>query len=153
MFFLTKINCCLLSYLLDSCFFSFFSPPQVEDSQGLPLSIEKNDSHCPPSKLGLKRQTAAAHLRGQYQASVRQKKANQAKQKHAEQREDANNAAFSGMQPSLQTTLHPQKAYTRTLPQPYTSPQYYSSSDSHFPLSSTFDVFKVCCNIHVGVYI
>ncbi|XP_024151881.1 LIM domain only protein 7 isoform X3 [Oryzias melastigma] len=114
----------------------------VEDSQGLPLSIEKNDSHCPPSKLGLKRQTAAAHLRGQYQASVRQKKANQAKQKHAEQREDANNAAFSGMQPSLQTTLHPQKAYTRTLPQPYTSPQYYSSSDSHFPLSSTFDVFK-----------
>ncbi|RVE74432.1 hypothetical protein OJAV_G00021780 [Oryzias javanicus] len=113
----------------------------LEDSRGLPLSTEKNDSHCPPSKLGLKRQTAAAHLRGQYQASVRQKKANQAKQKHAEQREDANNA-FSSMQPSLQTTLHSQKAYTRTLPQPYTSPQYYSSSNSHFPLSPTLDGFK-----------
>uniref|UniRef100_A0A3P9I0J2 LIM domain 7b n=1 Tax=Oryzias latipes TaxID=8090 RepID=A0A3P9I0J2_ORYLA len=113
----------------------------VEDSQDLPLSAEKNDSHCPPSKLGLKRQTAAAHLRGQYQASIRQKKAIQAKQKHAEQRGDANNAAFSS-QPSLQTTFHPQKAYTQTLPQPYTSLQYYSSSGSHFPLSGTFDASK-----------
>uniref|UniRef100_A0A3P9L2H6 LIM domain 7b n=1 Tax=Oryzias latipes TaxID=8090 RepID=A0A3P9L2H6_ORYLA len=113
----------------------------VEDSQDLPLSAKKNDSHCPPSKLGLKRQTAAAHLRGQYQASIRQKKASQAKQKHAEQRGDANNAAFSS-QPSLQTTFHPQKAYTQTLPQPYTSLQYYSSSGSHFPLSGTFDASK-----------
>ncbi|XP_023809169.1 LIM domain only protein 7 isoform X4 [Oryzias latipes] len=113
----------------------------VEDSQDLPLSAEKNDSHCPPSKLGLKRQTAAAHLRGQYQASIRQKKASQAKQKLAEQRGDANNAAFSS-QPSLQTTFHPQKAYTQTLPQPYTSLQYCSSSGSHFPLSGTFAASK-----------
>lgn len=121
---------------------------QVEDSQDLPLSAEKNDSHCPPSKLGLKRQTAAAHLRGQYQASIRQKKASQAKQKLAEQRGDANNAAFSS-QPSLQTTFHPQKAYTQTLPQPYTSLQYCSSSGSHFPLSGTFAASKVCCNIYI----
>ncbi|KAM6943577.1 LIM domain only protein 7b [Xenentodon cancila] len=115
----------------------------VNDNQGLLLNSEREDSLSSSTKPYLKRQMAAAHLRGQYQASVRQKKANQAKLKGTEQTEEANDASFSS-QTSLQTTGYPQQLSTQSqiLPQPYTKLQSYNRSLS-LPSMESPDISKV----------
>ncbi|XP_061597689.1 LIM domain only protein 7b isoform X2 [Cololabis saira] len=111
----------------------------VDDNQGFLLNSEKGDSFS-STKPPLKRQMAAAHLRGQYQASVKQKKAFQAKLKGTE---EGNNASLSSQTP-LQTTGYPQQPSTpsQILPQPYTKLQSHNRSLS---LSSTAspDISKV----------
>ncbi|MEQ2232189.1 hypothetical protein ILYODFUR_008625 [Ilyodon furcidens] len=52
-------------------------PRQYSADGGHTLMLNTEDSQSLSTKPYLKRQNAAAHLRGQYQASVRQKKANQ----------------------------------------------------------------------------
>ncbi|KAM8762469.1 LIM domain only protein 7-like isoform 6-T10 [Acanthopagrus schlegelii] len=96
----------------------------VDDNQGLLLKSEKETSLSPPPiEPLLKRQTATAHLRGQYQASIKQKKANQVKQNGAEQAEEVKGATFSS-QTSLQTNGHHlPSTQTQLLPQPYSAPQ------------------------------
>ncbi|XP_037835900.1 LIM domain only protein 7 isoform X2 [Kryptolebias marmoratus] len=87
----------------------------VDDNQGLLLNAEKEDSLSASSKSSIKRQTAAANLRDQYQASVRQKKANQARQNGSEQRQEVRRF-------SLQSS-------SQILPQPYPNlPSYHNKS-------------------------
>ncbi|XP_015239527.1 PREDICTED: LIM domain only protein 7-like isoform X4 [Cyprinodon variegatus] len=67
--------------------------PKQHNVDSLSLIVNTGDSHS-STKPALKRQTAAAHLRGQYQASVRQKKANQVRQNAAGQRKEVNDQTF-----------------------------------------------------------
>ncbi|XP_007553989.1 LIM domain only protein 7-like isoform X1 [Poecilia formosa] len=67
------------------------------DSQSLTSNTE--DSHSSFNRPSLKRQTAAAHLRGQYQASIRQKKANQGRQTATAQKEEVNSRPSNHIQP------------------------------------------------------
>nr|XP_054587807.1 uncharacterized protein LOC107381152 isoform X1 [Nothobranchius furzeri]XP_054587808.1 uncharacterized protein LOC107381152 isoform X1 [Nothobranchius furzeri] len=90
------------------------------DDQDLLLKSEKENSPSSP-QVSLKRQTAAANLRGQYQASIRQKKANQARQNGSKQRE-VSTVGFSE-QMSLQTSSLPCQSSTQKLSQPSTNLQ------------------------------
>ncbi|XP_041848379.1 LIM domain only protein 7-like isoform X2 [Melanotaenia boesemani] len=116
----------------------------VDDGQGVLLNDEREDSLSTPTKPSLKRQTAAAHLRAQYQASVRQKKVNQAKQNGTEQREEGNKASFSN-QNSLQDRSHPHQPSTQTeiQTQPYTNMQYSHNRSSSLPSNASTELLKV----------
>ncbi|XP_071345409.1 LIM domain only protein 7-like isoform X3 [Trachinotus anak] len=112
-----------------------FSLPRlcnVDDNQGLLLKSEKAEVHSPPTK-SLPR-TAANHLRGQYQASIRQKKANQARQNGTEEVEIGKGASVSSQKTS-QTNGYHHQPYTNTqlLPQPYSSLQSHHSKSSTPP--------------------
>ncbi|XP_040894523.1 LIM domain only protein 7-like isoform X2 [Toxotes jaculatrix] len=111
----------------------------VDDSQGLLLNSKKEECLSPPTKSLLKRQTATGHLRGQYQASIRQKKANQAQQHGTEQGEEGKGASLFS-QTSLQTNGYHHQPYTQTqfLPQPYSNLQSH-----HHNKSSTLSSSKV----------
>ncbi|XP_030271174.1 LIM domain only protein 7-like isoform X2 [Sparus aurata] len=116
----------------------------VDNNQGLLLKSEKETSlSSPPIEPLLKRQTASAHLRGQYQASIRQKKASQAKQDGAEQAEEVKGATFSS-QTSFQTNGHHQPStQTQLLPQPYSAPQARHIKGSILPSNGSTDHPKV----------
>ncbi|XP_035992039.1 LIM domain only protein 7b isoform X3 [Fundulus heteroclitus] len=73
----------------------------ADDCQSLMFNTQQ--SHPSSTKPSLKRQTAAAHLRGQYQASVRQKKANQARQNATGQKEEVNGRRSTQMHPQPYT--------------------------------------------------
>ncbi|KAM4744709.1 LIM domain only protein 7-like isoform 2-T2 [Anableps anableps] len=81
------------------------------DSQSLMLNTE--DSHSSCTRPSLKRQTAAAHLRGQYQASVRQKKVNQVRQTATGPKKEVNNQPFTHIQP--QPFIKPQSRHNTNL--------------------------------------
>lgn len=121
---------------------SFFFRFQVDDNQGLLFNSEREEFLSPPNKSLLKRQTATGHLRGQYQASVRQKKANMAKQNGTEQAEEGKGVSLSS-QTTFQTNGYHHQPYTQTqlLPQPY------STLLSHHSKSSTLQPSKVYCSI------
>lgn len=102
-------------------------PLQVDDNQGLLLNSEKEEV---VSTRSLPRTAAAAHLRGQYQASIRQKKANQAKMKGAEQTEEERGAGVSGQTNGYH---HQPGTNAQILPQPCSDLQ-----------SSTLPSTKVC---------
>lgn len=105
---------------------------QVEDKQGLQLQSEKEESLWPPFKSLLKRQTATAHLKAPHQASIRQKKAHQAKHNGTEQVEEAKSATLSS-QTSFQTSgLNLQTHHNKNLP---------------FPSNPSADHPKVCYSI------
>ena len=110
------------------------------------MKSEKETSLSPsPIEPLLKRQTATAHLRGQYQASVKQKKANQAKQNGAEQAEVVKGATFSS-QTSFQTNGHHlPSTQTQLLPQPYSAPQARHVKGSILPSDGSTDHPKVSC--------
>ncbi|XP_073321320.1 LIM domain only protein 7b isoform X4 [Pagrus major] len=116
----------------------------VDNNQGLLLKSEKEKSLSPPPiEPLLKRQTATAHLRGQYQASIRQKKANQAKQNGAEQAEEVKGATFSS-QTSFQTNgYHQPSTQTQLLLQPYSAPQARHIKGSSLPSNGSTDHPKV----------
>ncbi|KAG7222349.1 hypothetical protein INR49_016304 [Caranx melampygus] len=109
-----------------------FSLPRlynVDDNQGLLLNSEKEEA---VSTKSLPRTAAAANLRGQYQASIRQKKANQAKLKGAEQKEEGKGASVSS-----QTNGYHHQPYTNAqiLPQPYSNLQSHHNKSSTLPLT------------------
>lgn len=131
---------CIRSFLF------FFVHLQVDNNHGLLLKSEKETSlSSSPIEPLLKRQTASAHLRGQYQASIKQKKANQAKQDGAEQAEEVKGAPFSS-QTSFQTNGHHQPStQTQLLPQPYSAPQARHIKGSIIPSNGSTDHPKVSC--------
>uniref|UniRef100_A0A4W6CF75 PDZ domain-containing protein n=1 Tax=Lates calcarifer TaxID=8187 RepID=A0A4W6CF75_LATCA len=105
----------------------------VDDNQGLLLNTQKEEFPSSPTESFLKRQTATGHLRGQYQASVKQKKANQAKQKGTEQREEGKGACLSS-QTSFQTNgQHQPFTQTQLLPQPYSNLQSHHNKSLSLP--------------------
>ncbi|XP_030582328.1 LIM domain only protein 7b isoform X2 [Archocentrus centrarchus] len=93
----------------------------VDDNHGLLLNSEKEDSSSSPS---LKRQTATAQLRGQYQASVGESNGNQGKQNGAGQGEEVNSPNLSS-QTSFQTSGYSNRPsiQSQILPQPYSNLQ------------------------------
>ncbi|XP_029353693.1 LIM domain only protein 7b isoform X2 [Echeneis naucrates] len=99
------------------------------DYQSLLVNCEKVETIPSPTKSSFR--PAASHLRGQYQASIKQKKANQAKQRSIEQWEDGRGASVS-KQTSLQTTddHHQPFAPTQLLPQPYSDLQSHHNSST-----------------------
>ncbi|GLD47351.1 LIM domain only protein 7-like isoform X1 [Lates japonicus] len=106
----------------------------VDDNQGLLLNTQKEEFPSSPTESFLKRQTATGHLRGQYQASVKQNKANQAKQKGTEQ-EEGKGACLSS-QTSYQTNgQHHHQPFTQTqlLPQPYSNLQSHHNKSLSLP--------------------
>uniref|UniRef100_A0A3Q2PRK1 LIM domain 7b n=1 Tax=Fundulus heteroclitus TaxID=8078 RepID=A0A3Q2PRK1_FUNHE len=92
------------SYATEAPFISQ-SHSQADDCQSLMFNTQQ--SHPSSTKPSLKRQTAAAHLRGQYQASVRQKKANQARQNATGQKEEVNGRRSTQMHPQPYTKQQP----------------------------------------------
>ncbi|XP_022623614.1 LIM domain only protein 7-like isoform X4 [Seriola dumerili] len=107
-----------------------FSLPRLhnlDDNQGLLLNREKEVVLSPPTK-SLPR-TAASHLRGQYQASIRQKKTNQAKQNGTDKGEEGKGASLSS-QTSFQTNGHHHQPHTQLLPQPYSNLQSHLHNKS-----------------------
>ncbi|XP_044207862.1 LIM domain only protein 7-like isoform X5 [Thunnus albacares] len=113
----------------------------VDDNQGVLLNSEKERSLSPPGGSLLKRQIATGHLRGQYQASIRQKKANQAKQNGKQQAEEGKGASLSS-QTSFQTNGYYHQPYqTQLLPQPYLNPQ--SQQNKTLTSSASIDLPKV----------
>lgn len=124
-----------------------YCPLQVDNNQGLLLKSEREESLPQPAESLLKRQTATAHLKSQYQASVRQKRANLAKQNVPEQREEVKGARLSS-QTSFQTNGYHHQPYTQThlLPQPYSNLQAHSRT-STLPLYAGIDRPEVCCVI------
>ncbi len=124
---------------------------QVDNNQGplLNQEEEKEDTLPLPTESLLKRQTATSYLKGQYQASVRQKKANQAKQNRAEQAGEVQGAAVSSQTPFLSGSYHHQP-YTQThlLPQPYSNPQSHHIKSSTLPSTASTDHPKVCFFFH-----
>lgn len=124
-----------------------FSLPRlcnVDNNQGLLLRKEKEEALSLPAESLLKRQTATTYLRGQYEASVKQKKANRASQNGTEQAEEVKSANLSG-QTSFQTKSHHHQPYTQThlLPQPYSNPQSSHSKSSTLPSTASTDHPKV----------
>ncbi|XP_043957427.1 LIM domain only protein 7-like isoform X4 [Gambusia affinis] len=75
------------------------SLPIQYNADGQSLMSNTEDSHSSFTRPSLKRQTAAAHLRGQYQASIRQKKANQVTQTATAQKEEVNSQLSTHIQP------------------------------------------------------
>ncbi|XP_035508239.1 LIM domain only protein 7b isoform X2 [Morone saxatilis] len=114
----------------------------VDDNQGLLLKSEKEESLSTPTESSLKRQTATAHLKGQYQASVRQKKANQAepKQNGTEQREEVKGATLSTQTNGYHHQSHTQAQLRR---QPYSNLQTHHNKSSSLPPNSSIDHPKV----------
>uniref|UniRef100_A0A8C4IDX0 LIM domain only protein 7 n=1 Tax=Dicentrarchus labrax TaxID=13489 RepID=A0A8C4IDX0_DICLA len=114
----------------------------VDDNQGLLLKSEKEESLSTPTESSLKRQTATAHLKGQYQASVRQQKANQAepKQNGTEQREEVKGATLF-----TQTNGYHHQSHTQAqlLRQPYSNLQAHHNKSSSLPPNSSIDHPKV----------
>lgn len=121
---------------------------QVDNNQGLLLKSEKEESLSPPTESSLKRQTATAHLKGQYQASIGQQNANQAKQDVTEQGEKVKGATLSS-QTSIQTNGYHHQPYTQTkpLPQPYSTLQAHHNKQATLPSNASIDRPKVCCII------
>ncbi|XP_041812847.1 LIM domain only protein 7b isoform X3 [Chelmon rostratus] len=113
----------------------------VDNNQGLLLKSEKEEPLSPPTESSLKRQTATGYLKGQYQASVRQKKAQQAKLNGAEQAEEEVKGAAISSQTSLQTNgyHHQPSTHTQLLPQPYSNLQVHYSKSSTLPSNGTTD--------------
>ncbi|KAK5604609.1 hypothetical protein CRENBAI_014434 [Crenichthys baileyi] len=99
-------------------------PRHYSADGGHTLMLNTEDSHSLSTKPYLKRQNAAAHLRGQYQASVRQKKANQVRQNATGQREEVN------CEPS-------------SLIQPYTKRQSSHNESLALPCNASGDLSKV----------
>ncbi|KAM9765270.1 LIM domain only protein 7-like isoform 3-T4 [Menidia menidia] len=101
-------------------------------------SLMNNEEDClsASTKPSFKRQMAAAHLRGQYQASVRQKKGSQAKQNGKEPREDASSSSFFS-QTSLQNNGHPH------LPRTYSNLQPYHRKSVSLPSKMSTELLKV----------
>ncbi|XP_042265611.1 LIM domain only protein 7-like isoform X4 [Thunnus maccoyii] len=115
----------------------------VDDNQGVLLNSEKERSLSPPGGSLLKRQIATGHLRGQYQASIRQKKANQAKQNGKQQAEEGKGASLSS-QTSFQTNGYYHQPYqTQLLPQPYLNPQSQQNKTLTLTSSASIDLPKV----------
>ncbi|XP_044049769.1 LIM domain only protein 7b isoform X11 [Siniperca chuatsi] len=106
----------------------------VDNNQGLLLKSEKEESLSPPPESSLKRQTASAHLKGQYQASTTQKKANKEKQNGTEQGEEVKGATLSS-QTSFQITGYHHQPYNQTqlLPQPCSNLQAHHNISSSLP--------------------
>ncbi|XP_023188610.1 LIM domain only protein 7-like isoform X2 [Xiphophorus maculatus] len=75
------------------------SLPRQYKVDGHSLMSNTEDSHSSFTRPSLKRQTAAAHLRGQYQASIRQKKSNQVRQTATAQKEEVNSQPSTHIQP------------------------------------------------------
>uniref|UniRef100_A0A1A7WWR8 LIM domain only 7b n=1 Tax=Iconisemion striatum TaxID=60296 RepID=A0A1A7WWR8_9TELE len=107
----------------------------ADDSRGLLLKSEKENSPPSSPRVSLKRQTAAANLRGQYQASIRQKKASQARLNGSKQRE-ISTVGFS-KQTSLQTSILPHQSSTQKLAQP-TKLQSSNYKNSTFPSTTNY---------------
>ncbi|XP_075934069.1 LIM domain only protein 7b [Anarhichas minor] len=102
----------------------------VDKNEGRLLNSEKEESFSPTTKSSLKRQNATAHLKGQHQASITQKEANQVKQNGTEQREAVKGVTFSSQtngynyQPCSQTKM---------VPRPYSNPQTHHNKSSTLP--------------------
>ncbi|XP_031702491.1 LIM domain only protein 7b isoform X2 [Anarrhichthys ocellatus] len=102
----------------------------VDKNEGQLLNSEKEESFSPTTKSSLKRQNATAHLKGQHQASIAQKEANQVKQNVTEQREAVKGVTFSSQtngynyQPCSQTKM---------VPRPYSNPQTHRNKSSTLP--------------------
>ncbi|XP_013858504.1 LIM domain only protein 7b [Austrofundulus limnaeus] len=99
----------------------------ADNNQVLLLSSEKEDSPLASPKSSIRRQTAAANLRDQYQASVRQKKSSQARRDGAEQRQEV---------PESSTQ-------TQILPQPHPNLQTYHNKSWSLPSKAGSDYSKV----------
>ncbi|XP_037552465.1 LIM domain only protein 7 [Nematolebias whitei] len=97
------------------------------DSPGLLSNGEKYYSLPESSKSSIKRQTAAANLRDQYQASIRRKKANQARQDSSERRRE----------------VHRSSPQTQTLLQPRSSLQSFHNKSSTLSCKAGTDYSKV----------
>lgn len=105
---------------------------------------EKEACPSPPGRSLLKRQAATGHLRGQYQASIRQKKANQTKQncKHGEEGKDA---GLSSQAVSKTNGFHHQPySQIQLLPQPYLNIQSQKDKTSTLNSTASIDLPKVC---------
>ncbi|PWA19011.1 hypothetical protein CCH79_00005011 [Gambusia affinis] len=83
------------------------SLPIQYNADGQSLMSNTEDSHSSFTRPSLKRQTAAAHLRGQYQASIRQKKANQVTQTATAQKEEVNSQLSAHIQPQPSAKQQP----------------------------------------------
>ncbi|KAM7424309.1 hypothetical protein PAMA_000580 [Pampus argenteus] len=116
----------------------------VDDNQGLLLNSEKGGSLSPPGRSLLKRQTATGHLRGQYQASIRQKKANQAKQNGKQQGKEGKSVSLSS-QTSFQANGYHHQPYTQfqSVPQPYLNLQSQHDKTLTPPSNASTDLSKV----------
>ncbi|CAK6965884.1 LIM domain only protein 7-like isoform X4 [Scomber scombrus] len=115
----------------------------VDDKQGVLLNKEKEACLSPPGRSLLKRQAATGHLRGQYQASIRQKKANQTKQ-NCKQGEEGKDASLSSQTVSKTNGFHHQP-YTQIqlLPQPYLNIQSQQDKTSTLNCTASIDLPKV----------
>ncbi|XP_062286580.1 LIM domain only protein 7-like [Scomber scombrus] len=114
----------------------------VDDKQGVLLNKEKEACLSPPGRSLLKRQAATGHLRGQYQASIRQKKANQTKQ-NCKQGEEGKDASLSSQTVSKTNGFHHQP-YTQIqlLPQPYLNIQSQQDKTSTLNCTASIDLPK-----------
>ncbi|XP_070826282.1 LIM domain only protein 7b [Chaetodon trifascialis] len=114
----------------------------VDNNQGLLLNNEKEEALSPSTESSLNRQTATGYLKGQYQASVRQKKkGQQAKLNGTEQTEEVVKGTTLSSQTSHQTNgyhLQP-STHTQPLPQPYSNPQANYNKGSTLPSNASTD--------------
>lgn len=113
---------------------------QVDNSQGLLLKSEKDESLSPPIDSSLKRQMASAHLKGQHQPFITHRKSFQVKQNGTEQREEV-----KGVTLSSQTNGYHHQPYSQL--QPYSNPQADHNKSSTFSTNASIDHAKVCCII------
>ncbi|KAM6950209.1 LOW QUALITY PROTEIN: LIM domain only protein 7-like [Lycodopsis pacificus] len=102
----------------------------VDKNEGRLLKSEKEESFSPTTKSSLKRQNATAHLKGQHQASVRQKEANQVKQNGTEQREAVKGVTFSSQTKGYN---YQPRSQTKMVPRPYSNPQTRHNKSSTLP--------------------
>ncbi|XP_054468375.1 LIM domain only protein 7-like isoform X2 [Anoplopoma fimbria] len=109
----------------------------VDNNEGRLLKNEKEESFSPSNKSSLKRQTATAHLKGQHQASIRQKEANQAKQNDTEE--------VKGATLSSRTNGYNYQPYTQTklVLRPQSNLQNSHNKGSTLPSHPSIDLPKV----------
>ncbi|KAG7482339.1 LIM domain only protein 7-like isoform X1 [Solea senegalensis] len=104
----------------------------VDDNCGLLLNCDNGESLPSPTKSLLKRQSAASHLRSQYEAWIREKKDNQTKQNGKQQEEEENKvAALSSQAFNTNRDDHHSSIQTQPRPQPnsnFKSNHHYKSS-------------------------
>ncbi|XP_029284354.1 LIM domain only protein 7b isoform X2 [Cottoperca gobio] len=117
---------------------------KVENNQSLQLESEKVESISPTTKSSLKRQTATTYLKVQHHASIRPKKAIEAKQNGTEQGEEVKGATLSS-QTSFQTNGYHHQTYTQTqlVPQPYSNLQTQHDKSSTLRSNASIDLPKV----------
>ncbi|XP_034535657.1 LIM domain only protein 7b isoform X2 [Notolabrus celidotus] len=101
----------------------------VESNQGLLLKCEKEEYLSPPAESSLKRQTATAHLKGQFQTAISPRKETHTQQNGKDQGEEGKGATYRSQKSFQSNSYHHQlSSQTQLLPQPYSKHNKRSST-------------------------